>query len=158
MQAQVLLVAISTGVGVIVRMIHHMAQPVPHNRLRNANAHVGSNAPVDQAEIFFAVPVQRETSNKDKATAILNVIKELGEIVSDFGNGEMLSFDIVQRQPLAVNGLKCCIESCVMFGSEIECIVVWRGKISCLPSTWVIDMSAADFHHRALILSPFLIG
>ena len=56
-QAEILFVAIGPCIGVILGVVHHMAQSVAHHRLRNTNTHVGADAPINQAEVFFVVPI-----------------------------------------------------------------------------------------------------
>lgn len=80
MRAQLLLVAIGARVGILAAEILHVAQPVAHHALRLADAEVGADAPVEEADLVLAVGVGGQAAQHDEAAAV-------GDFAGDVGQG-----------------------------------------------------------------------
>ena len=147
MEIQLLPVAVGACVGVLVAEVHHVAQAVTEHALRDPDAHVGADAPEDDADLVFGPSPDGKAAQEDEAPPVLDLVEPRSDVSGNLGHIEVAALDVVQSQAFGPNPRQGALEGLDVAGGEVDREIVEGVEVAAAPRACVFDRSATDVHH-----------
>jgi hypothetical protein len=102
-----------------------------------------AETPIDDAQLVVAVALDRDAAQQDEATAVLELVADLGQRAGEARDQKILARELLPAEPATLDGAQRGVELVMLGGADRVDPIAGAGEIRAAP-----DLRPLDRPHR----------